>query len=162
MGPPSQEFLVEALCLFVHRAQAEHLDTVAQMLRGVVQGLSPLSSPTLQQVFTTAVFLANFEAFKDLQGERLVARRESNVMGPAPDRPFPPPPPNAAPPHATSAASNFRDTPVLGLGCEAFATLRSLSEVVLRRLESEGGGGPAGGGGWGRGRGQGARRGPWR
>jgi len=114
--PLSKAFILETLCLFVYRVHAEHFDTVALHLRAIILGLSQhsqeeigLSPSSLQQMFTTLVFIANFEAYKQLEAGKAV---ESDP-NPLPGKELPPP----------------------GVDGAAFNTLRVLTETIMRKVE---------------------------
>ncbi|TFJ87318.1 hypothetical protein NSK_001650 [Nannochloropsis salina CCMP1776] len=143
---PLQAFVIESLCFFVHRVQVEHFDTVVQYLRHVIQAASvgdvDLSSQTLQQIFTTCVFLCNFEAFRALENERharyaAVSASKGNskamldAMGVTT---------GAIATNVSSHWSFGREMPALGVDCSAFLTLRLLIEGILRRVEVRAGG----------------------
>ena len=125
---PLQAFVIEALCFFVHRVQVEHFDTVVQYLRSVIQASAlaeaDLATETLQQMFTTCVFLCNFEAFRALENERHAAQAQPGAATAAALVP------------GSHVSLNLKEQPVLGVDCSAFATLRQLMEAALRRVES--------------------------
>lgn len=130
-----QEVVIESLCYFNSRVQAERFDDIVQYLRSTVPPPLPhrrdLSPSSLQQIFTSCVFLCNFEAYRDLHTEVLMARRDSvSAPSSAPETIR-----GAAPPSSFPAAP-YTPLETKGTDCAAYASLRFLLQETLRRFEA--------------------------